>query len=265
MNARSLRNKSADFVCYVGSSRADIVTITETWLTTDDTVHRVAITPPGYKLLDCPRSGRAGGGNALLVRDNISVSMVDAGEQKSFEFSEWIVKHGSHKLRTFVIYRPPYSSNHPVTSNVFFDEFASYLESIVMSSQPLLIAVDFNIHVDVPNDPNRVSLLELLESMGLQQHVVTPTHESGHTLDLIITRQCDSVLSSVPVSDYFLSDHCSLLCDLVVSLRTGSRLRGAQQIYRSRSAGNEVRSAEEGEPARILLNRGLDQCHIHQQ
>ena len=29
---------------------------------------------------------------------------------------------------------------------------------------------------------------ELLESMGLQQHVNEPTHESGHTLDLIITR-----------------------------------------------------------------------------
>ena len=39
------------------------------------------------------------------------------------------------------------------------------------------------------------------------------------------------------------------------SLRTGSRLRGAQQIYRSApSAGNEVRSAEEGEPARKSQN-----------
>ena len=35
--------------------------------------------------------------------------------------------------------------------------------------------------------------------------------------------------------------------------------RGAQQIYPSaRSAGNEVRSAEEGEPARIFLNAS---CH----
>ena len=29
--------------------------------------------------------------------------------------------------------------------------------------------------------------LDLLESMGLQQHVDVPTHKSGHTLDLIIT------------------------------------------------------------------------------
>ena len=42
---------------------------------------------------------------------------------------------------------------------------------------------------------------------------------------------------------------------LVNSLRTGSRLRGAQQIYWSvRSAGNEMQSAQEGEPARNSQN-----------
>ena len=96
-----------------------------------------------------------------MVRDNIPVfvSKGDAGEQKSFEFSEWIVKHGSHKLQVIFIYRPPHSSNHPVTSNVFFDEFSSYLESIVMSSEPLLIAGDFNIHVDVPENLDGVCFL----------------------------------------------------------------------------------------------------------
>ena len=89
-----------------------------------------------------------------------------------------------------------------------------------MSSEPLFIAGDFNIHVNVPENPDGVCFLELLESMGLQQHVVTPTHESGHTLDLINTRQCDSLFSSVPVSDYFISDHCSLLCDLTVGKPT---------------------------------------------
>ena len=33
---------------------------------------------------------------------------------------------------------------------------------------------------------------------------------------LIITRQCDSVLASAPTTDYFLSDHRSLICDLTV-------------------------------------------------
>ena len=66
---------------------------------------------------------------------------------------------------------------------------------------PLLIAGDFNIHVDVPGNADSVCLKELLESMGLQQHVNVPTHESGHTLDLIITRQCDSLLANIPVTD----------------------------------------------------------------
>ena len=46
-----------------------------------------------------------------------------------------------------------------------------------MSSDPLLIAGDFNIYVDVPENPDGVCFLELLESVGLQQHVAPPTHE----------------------------------------------------------------------------------------
>ena len=53
-------NKFADFVYYVESCPADIITTTENWLTADDTAHRVEITSPGYKLQDQPRSGRVG-------------------------------------------------------------------------------------------------------------------------------------------------------------------------------------------------------------
>ena len=92
-----------------------------------------------------------------------------------------------------------------------------------MSSEPLLITGDFNIHVDKLGDPDGDSFRELLESMGFLQHVDKPTHQSGHTLDLIITRQCDSVLASVPITDYFLSDHCSILCYLKVDKTALSR------------------------------------------
>ena len=52
--------------------------------------------------------------------------------------------------------------------------------------------------------------------MGLQQHVIEPTHESGHTLDLIITRLCDSLLANIPVTGCFFSDHSTLICDLTL-------------------------------------------------
>ena len=43
-----------------------------------------------------------------------------------------------------------------------------------------------------------------------------PTHESGHTRDLIITRRCDSLLSNIPVTNCLFSDHSTLICDLTL-------------------------------------------------
>ena len=167
-----------------------------------------------YKLFDYPRVGRTGGGIALLLNETVEARKVDSGERRSFEFGEWILKYGSSKLRVIVIYRIPYSAAHPVSTNVFLNEFPAYLESVVMSPEPLLITGDFNIHVDVPGDPDAARFLELLTSMGLEQHVDKPTHISGHSLDLIITRCSDSLLSAKPIADYLFSDHITILCDL---------------------------------------------------
>ena len=130
-----MRNKSADLSSYVESSGTDIIAVTETWLSKSDDAYRAEITPPGYKLFDHTRSDRLGGGTALLIRENLLVSRVDAGERTSFEFSHWMVKFQSRKLQIIMIYLPPYSSNHPVTS-VFFADFSSFLENIIMSSIP---------------------------------------------------------------------------------------------------------------------------------
>ena len=213
LNTGSIKSKSADFLCYVQSCATDIFAITETWFTDRDSAHRVEVTPTGYKLYDHARSGRTGGGTALMCCDNLGVTKVAVGEKRSFEFSEWIILgQGSHKVRIVVVYRLQYSPNHPVTTGVFFEEFSDYLESIIFSSEPLLVTDDFNIHVDVVGDPDREKFLELLETIRLQQHVVTPTHESRHTLDLIITRQCENLVKTTPVSDYHISDHWSVTC-----------------------------------------------------
>ena len=196
---------------YTTHTKADVIALTETWFTSDDAAAKVECTPPGYVLLDHPRVGRAGGGTALLCRDNIRFSKEAAGEMSSFEFSEWIVTTADFRLRLAIIYRPPYSAAHPVTTGVFFTEFADYLESIILSSEPLLITGDFNIHVDIADDCDSMKLIELLVSLALRQHVDTPTHLHGHTLDLIITRNSDSFISSPPTSDYYFSAvFCSL-------------------------------------------------------
>ena len=192
-------------------------------ITEKDSAYRAEVTPPGYMLYDHARSARSGGGTALLCRDGISVTRSAAGEFE-FEFSEWIILGwGSRKVRVVVAYRLQYSSSHPVSVDVFFEEFSAYLESIILSSEPLLITGDFNIHVDVVGDPVRAKFLDLLEAMDMLQHVTTPTHESGHTLDLIITRQCDALVKDPPVSDYHISDHWSVTCLLNLKKPTITR------------------------------------------
>ena len=93
--------------------------------------------------------------------------------------------------------------------SVFLREFSDYLESFVLSKEQILIAGDFNIHVDDPRNVDAVTFLDVLESFGLQQHVKQPTH-----IDLIISRYSDNLLKSAPVTDFFVSDHTSLECNL---------------------------------------------------
>ena len=124
-----------------------------------------------------------------------------------FEFSEWRLGFNSLRAKLVIIYRPPYSQAHPITARVFFEEFASYLKSIILSAESLILTGDFNFHVDVADDPEARVFLDLLTSMGLKQHVTVSTHISGHTLDLVITCEYDPIIASAPVADRYLSDH----------------------------------------------------------
>ena len=62
-----------------------------------------------------------------------------------------------------------------------------------------------------------MKFLDLLQSMGLVRHVNFPTHVSGNTLDLLITREVNSILCHPPRPSCYLSDHCSIIFDLNVS------------------------------------------------
>lgn len=99
LNARSLRNKSALFFDYAYDCKADVVALTETWLSLKESAVCKEITPPGYKFVHCPRSCRMGGGTGLLFKDSIYVSNITSGSKSSFEFVEYLSSAGSFRLR----------------------------------------------------------------------------------------------------------------------------------------------------------------------
>lgn len=70
--------------------------------------------------------------------------------------------------------------------------------------------------MDDPSDSYAVGLSDVLQSMGLYQHVCNPAQVHGHTLDLIITRDSENLITARPVSDCFLSDHATVLCGVSI-------------------------------------------------
>ena len=193
INAQSVRNKTAVIFDYICDHTSAIITVTEDWLTDQGSSIRaeLKLLPNGYKILDHKRSDRRGGGTGMIYHESLDVKKIDAGvsAQYSYEFSEWIVKSNGYNIRIAIIYRPPYSERHPVTTNVFLTEFPDYLESLLLCKERLLITGDLNIHVDDRSNPDTRKFLDLLHCFGLQQHVKQPTHRDGHTLDLSITRK----------------------------------------------------------------------------
>ena len=80
----------------------------------------------------------------------------------------------------------------------FTVEWASYIEQFVEVQEELLIVGDFHIHVDSSNNESQ-SFLDILNPNRLIQHVKSCTHEKGHILDLVITREHSNLLKRPPV------------------------------------------------------------------
>ncbi|KAJ8049803.1 hypothetical protein HOLleu_02710 [Holothuria leucospilota] len=56
----------------------------------------------------------------------------------------------------------------------------------------------------------------LLSSYGLVQHVASPTHQLGHTLDLFITRASDPIVFRNLQCKDGLSNHFAITCNLLI-------------------------------------------------
>ena len=65
-------------------------------------------------------------------------------------------------IRLAVIYRPPPSKTNGLKYNTFYAEIGNYIEHLVLTHSVLVIASDFNIHVDDPSDKEAADFLSLI-------------------------------------------------------------------------------------------------------
>ena len=89
----------------------------------------------------------------------------------------------------------------------FCNDLANLIElNITKERGKLLLIGDFNIHLDQPAHLNTILFNDTLESLDLQNMVMSPPHRSGHILDVIIMECNSTLVSSIHIGHQFL-DH----------------------------------------------------------
>ncbi len=196
--------------------------ITETWFLEVGDEPKVAdLAPPDYKSFSFPRASH-GGGIALVVRSSLLPHLTITTDfpfhHSSFELCLMSIRLCQCCFQLFCLYRPPPSKTNKFTASLFFEELPDFLSYCNTKQGSLLLVGDFNIHVDITTDPLSVRLASLFTDFSLDQAVTFPTHQRGHSLDLVVTRREDGVLQSVmPDPTLDISDHVCVVCQLCLS------------------------------------------------
>ena len=107
-------------------------------------------------------------------------------------------------------------SSSSIECNGISTGFYILLGNTITSTREHIFIGDFNIRVDKDGDPNTVIFKDCLESLNLTCKVNFPTHELGHTLDLVILDNASSLIPMVN-QGCCISDHSLIYMELMVS------------------------------------------------
>ena len=167
----------------------------------------------GYKFLQQPIKNKTGGGVAIGLKENLLLKKNPLQKFCTFEYMDVCLRSDSKLIRLIVIYSPPKTKASEITQ--FFSEFSTLIEVLSVAEGHLVVTGDFNLQLD-QGSARVVTFKCLLSSVGLIQHICVETHIKGHILDLLISRQCENLISSVKVSPYLPSDHYVITCGLAI-------------------------------------------------
>ena len=127
------------------------------------------------------QTGKAGqwGGVAIITKFKLNIHMMDEDQYTIFQYAIWNVSSKETSITIITIYHPPYSNQHPVTNTMFLDDITEWPSNILPKYNNIILAGDFNLHVNDVLDTDASTFIETIEAMGLQNLAYSPTHKSG--------------------------------------------------------------------------------------
>ena len=212
-NVRSILGKIDEVQLELHRHKLDLLVITESWLSKDD--HVTSNVPPdGFDIVSIPRNNGCRGGGICLLYKTSSIKMLNTKsyDWTSCEMADFHIKKvGNKEIILCTVYHPP-----QLNVMEFLQDFTSYWENTITSTCEHIFIGDFNIRVDKDGDPNTIIFKDCLESPSLTCKVDFPTHELGHTLDLVILDNASSLIPMVN-QGCFISDHSLIYMEVMLS------------------------------------------------
>ena len=197
-------------------SDADVVFISETWMESEKNDVTAMIKDRGYKLLHNRRKNRekdTGGGVGVIVKGTMSAKQLSSAHFSSFEHTMVNLKlTNSTKFLVVTIYRLQF-----ISQCTFMEEFSGFLEMLSVMQESWIISGDMNLHMET-DEHYATAMKDIFQTFNLVQYVNFPTHNLGHTLDVVLA-QCDSPsINNIASNNVELSDHFLITFSVAVEV-----------------------------------------------
>lgn len=201
----------------------NVFLITETWLTSENEC-QLTTGSKNFKVYNKINTQQRGRGVAIVVlkdgMDFMGPPALKNINPTTFEHVAANLRHKTweHRVLFITVYRPSENKVKKMDQTMtkfqkFLKEFQSLLDKARRCNDKLIVSGDFNIWVETDCKKQR-EFLALLNKNHLTQHVNNPTSDSGHILDLVISKNV-GILNVTPVrTPPNMSDHYTVYFDV---------------------------------------------------
>ena len=147
-----------------------------------------------------------------MPRSDITLRSKSGYNYQTMECADFLLDFQNMLVNLCVIYRPPDTS---IAS--FCDDLMDYQERNVTSPGKMIIVGDINIHTNKEQHPDTALFQEILDGLGLRDHVDFETHCFGNSLNAVIASQYDPMVNTVVQGELF-SDHHRVFYNITSSI-----------------------------------------------
>ena len=145
-----------------------------------------------------------GGGVGVIFKNSIKlISSTSVNLSDSDTIILTLLTANNLYLRIILIYRPPSSSY-----LLFLDNINDIISSMSNTSNTIILG-DFNIHIN-KNNKMAYDLSTLMESHSFKQLVMSITHTSGNTIDLVFIKDDPSLNITMNPTNHLITDHYAI-------------------------------------------------------